>query len=261
MTGERAWGVNPKLLYELYEYRLQRTLSDGRLPLHIGVILDGNRRWAKAFGSTASAGHQAGAQKVDEFLGWAAEAGTQVVTLWMLSTDNLARSQEEVAELLEIIASQVEKLAASGLYRVSVVGDMSLFPTDFTKRVHAAIEDSTAPEDAMLVNVAVGYGGRQELVDAMRSLMLDAADQGKTLEEVARDLSHEDITAHLYTKGLPDPDLIIRTSGEQRLSGFLLWQSAHSEYYFCETYWPDFRKVDFLRALRSFTQRERRLGR
>lgn len=260
MSNSGVWPTNPKLLYELYEYRLARALKREVMPHHVGVILDGNRRWAKAFGSSAMAGHQAGAYKVSEFLGWAREIGVQVVTLWMLSTDNLARDETEIAELLEIIASLVEQLAESGDYEVAVVGDLSLVPDRFAKRLSAAVEGSSSPEGALRVNVAVGYGGRQELVDAVRSLLMEAADEGGSLEQLAESLSHEDITAHLYTKGLPDPDLIIRTSGEQRLSGFLLWQSAHSEYYFCETYWPDFRKVDFLRALRSYTQRERRMG-
>lgn len=247
-------------LYEVYEYRLQRALEPERLPRHIGVILDGNRRWARAFGSPASEGHRAGADKVLDFLAWADEVGTEVVTLWLLSTDNLLRDPEEIDELLEIIAVLVEQLVATGSYRVKVVGDMSLLSEGFVQRVSALAEQTESMADAMQVNVAVGYGGRQELVDAFKGVLADAVDEGRSLADVASTLSVDDITAHLYTRGQPDPDLIIRTSGEQRLSGFLLWQSAHSEYYFCETFWPDFRKVDFLRALRAFSQRERRHG-
>ncbi len=248
-------------LYEVYEYRLQRSLDPAVLPRHIGVILDGNRRWAKAFGSSASDGHRAGADKVLDFLQWADEVGTEVVTLWLLSTDNLTRDPAEIAELLQIIAALVNRLVATGKYRVQIVGDMSQLSTQFVEQVTRAAAATSALKDAIVVNVAVGYGGRQELVDAVKGVLADAAEQNRSLKEVAATLSVEDITAHLYTKGQPDPDLIIRTSGEQRLSGFLLWQSAHSEYYFCETFWPDFRKVDFLRALRSFSHRERRLGR
>lgn len=248
-------------LYEVYEFRLQRSLARQDLPRHIGVILDGNRRWARAFGSSAADGHRAGADKVLDFLAWADEVGTEVVTLWLLSTDNLSRDPGEIAELLEIIAHLVEQLVLTGRYRVKVVGDMSLLSEAFARRVSALAEQTEPLTDAMQVNVAVGYGGRQELVDAFKGVLVDAAHDGKSLEDVASALSVDDITAHLYTSGQPDPDLIIRTSGEQRLSGFLLWQSAHSEYYFCETFWPDFRKVDFLRALRSFSQRERRHGR
>lgn len=249
------------LLYELYEFRLARSLSQNRLPRHIGIILDGNRRWAKAFGSSPSEGHKAGGHKVLEFLGWADEVDTEVVTLWMLSTDNLARQPEELDELLRIISETVDQIVATGKYRVKIVGDTSLLPSGHEARLLEVVQPTHVDEDAMQVNVAVGYGGRRELVDAVRSLLKEAEADGRTAGDVAESLTDQDITEHLYTRGQPDPDLIIRTSGEQRLSGFLLWQSAHSEYYFCETFWPDFRKVDFLRALRTFTQRERRLGR
>ena len=231
------------------------------MPEHIAVILDGSRRWAKAFGSSAKEGHRAGANKIVEFLQWVDEVGTRVVTLWMLSPDNLAREEQEITDLLDIIADSVNQLAGLAKYRINIVGDMTLFPQDFTDRVLAAAQSTSHLTDAMQVNIAVGYGGRRELVDAVKGLLTEAVEQGRSLEDVAQSLTDDDITAHLYTRGQPDPDLIIRTSGEQRLSGFLLWQSAHSEYYFCDTYWPDFRRVDFLRALRSYSQRERRLGR
>lgn len=250
-----------KLLYELYEYRLQRSLHRSRLPRHIGVILDGNRRWARASGTPDGEGHRAGASKVTEFLEWADEVGTQIVTLWLLSTENLARSQDEIQELLGIIGDLVDELVASGKYRVQIVGDLSTLPAEVGERLAKAASRCSSISSTLQVNIAVGYGGRQELIDAVRGVLSDAAAEGRDLEDVASTLSVEDITEHLYTRGQPDPDLIIRTSGEQRLSGFLLWQSAHSEYYFCETFWPDFRRVDFLRALRSYEQRERRMGR
>ena len=252
--------MQANLLYEVYEFRLQRSLDPGVLPRHIGVILDGNRRWAKAFGSPASEGHRAGADKVLDFLQWADEVKTEVVTLWLLSTDNLSREPQEINELLEIIRQLVGHLVESGNYRVKIVGDMTQLSPEFVEDVELEAQKTSGLSDAMQVNIAVGYGGRQELVDAVRGVLKDAADEGRSIEDVASTLSVDDITEHLYTRGQPDPELIIRTSGEQRLSGFLLWQSAHSEYYFCETFWPDFRKVDFLRALRSFSQRERRLG-
>ena len=143
---------------------------------------------------------------------------------------------------------------------MKIVGDMTQLSPEFVEDVGREAAKTSGLSDAMQVNIAVGYGGRQELVDAVRGVLKDAADEGRSIEDVASTLSVDDITEHLYTRGQPDPELIIRTSGEQRLSGFLLWQSAHSEYYFCETFWPDFRKVDFLRALRSYSQRERRLG-
>jgi len=178
----------------------------------------------------------------------------------MLSTDNLNRDPGEVTELLGIIADAVDSLACAGRWRVRVVGALDLLPQDVAGRLRAA-EDRTAGVDGLHVNVAVGYGGRHEIADAVRSLLKEHAEAGTGLEELAQILTVEHIAEHLYTKGQPDPDLVIRTSGEQRLGGFLLWQSVHSEFYFCEAYWPDFRRVDFLRALRSYAARERRMGR
>ena len=248
------------LAYDLYEKRLRRELPPEAIPRHVGVILDGNRRWAKSLGVRPSQGHRAGADKISEFLTWADEVGVEIVTLWMLSTDNLSRTSDELDELLAIIADAVDRLAAQGKWRLAVVGDLGLLPEPIAARILASVE-STAALEAMRVNIAVGYGGRQEIADAVRELLRERAAAGASLEEVAASLSEEDITEHLYTKGQPDPDLVIRTSGEQRLSGFLLWQSVHSEYYFCEVNWPAFRRVDFLRALRDFASRERRLGR
>lgn len=249
-----------RLLYGLYERRLARRLDRSATPRHVGVILDGNRRWARALGNPASHGHRRGADKITEVLGWSEDAGVQIVTLWMLSTDNLQRDADEVAELLEIIASAVDTLADSGRWRLRVVGALELLPQAVAERLARAVE-RTAHVSGMHVNVAVGYGGRYEITAAVRSLLHSYDERGLSLEEAAEALSVEGIAEHLYTKGQPDPDLVIRTSGEQRLGGFLLWQSVHSEYYFCEAYWPDFRRVDFLRGLRDYTQRERRLGR
>ncbi|WP_291379986.1 isoprenyl transferase [Demequina sp.] len=247
--------------YRGYEALLTRDLrARGSGPCHIGVILDGNRRWAKLSGASAAHGHQRGADKITEVLEWSQESGVEVVTLWMLSTDNLGRDGAELGALLEIIVDAVERLARDGRWRLQHVGDSSLLPAEITRRLNAAV-DSTKDASALHVNVAVGYGGRHEIADAVRSFLLAGVAAGHSLEEVAEQFSVEHIAAHLYTKGQPDPDLVIRTSGEQRLSGFLMWQSAHTEFYFCDAYWPDFRRVDFLRALRSYAQRERRRGR
>jgi len=249
------------LLYDVYEKRLRAQLEGAPIPRHVGVILDGNRRWARATGTTASHGHRAGAGKIGEFLEWSDEAGVEVVTLWLLSPDNIVgRDPEELAELTEIIAGTVSELAAQRLWRLRVVGDLSLLEPALSARLEEAAAAS-ADVQGMSVNVAVGYGGRHEIADAVRSYLREAAASGHTLDEIAQTLTDSDITDHLYTKGQPDPDLVIRTSGEQRLSGFLMWQSEHSEFYFCEAYWPDFRRIDFLRALRSYGQRERRMGR
>jgi len=248
------------VLYPLYERRLTRAIrAGGAVPRHIGVILDGNRRWARQAGESAATGHRKGADKITEVLEWSADAGVEVVTLWMLSTDNLAREPRELANLLDIICEAVEELAADGRWRLQHVGDASLLPPDAAARIARAVA-STAAAGYLHVNVAVGYGGRHEIADAVRAYLRAGVAQGLSLEGVADSLTVEHIAEHLYTKGQPDPDLVIRTSGEQRLGGFLLWQSAHSEFYFCEAFWPDFRHVDFLRALRDYAQRERRLG-
>ncbi len=227
----------------------------------MGVILDGNRRWAVRAGFTdVNDGHRVGAAKIAELLGWCREAGVEVVTLWLLSTDNLNRNDEELAILLEIIGDVVEGLTGPDApWRVRVVGALDLLPPDMAARFATAAA-RTEQRTGMQVNAAVGYGGRREIADAVRKLLLRHAEAGTTIEELAEVLDVDHIAAHLYTSGQPDPDLVIRTSGEQRLSGFLMWQSAHSEFWFCEAYWPEFRRVDFLRALRDFAARHRRFG-
>jgi short-chain Z-isoprenyl diphosphate synthase len=247
------------LVYGVYERRLARSLDPAKMPRHVGVILDGNRRWARSIGEHTHAGHQAGADKIVEFLGWCEDVGVEVVTLWMLSTDNLARPRDELAPLVAIIEGAVHDLASRQRWRLHPVGALDVLP-DSTQRVLKDAADHTRDIPGMLVNVAVGYGGRQEIADAVRSLLQEQAAAGTSITELAEALDVGHIAEHLYTKGQPDPDLVIRTSGEQRLSGFLLWQSAHSEFYFCEALWPDFRRVDFLRALRAYSQRARRFG-
>ncbi|MFC6708105.1 isoprenyl transferase [Flexivirga alba] len=247
------------LLYAAYERHVRRSLPEQNLPRHVGVMLDGNRRWAKARGAQTADGHQAGADNIKPLLGWCEEAGVEVVTLWLLSTDNLNRSPVELKPLLGIIEGAVEGLAAEQRWRLHPVGALDLLP-DSTAHVLKEAAESTAGVDGMIVNIAVGYGGRREIADAVRAMLQEHAARGTSIEELAETLDVEHIAQHLYTKGQPDPDLVIRTSGEQRLGGFLLWQSANSEFYFCEAYWPDFRRVDFLRALRAYAVRDRRLG-
>ncbi len=248
-----------RVLYPAYEARMLRRLPRDRLPQHVGVMLDGNRRWARAVGKDTAHGHRAGAANIEPLLGWCEDAGIEVVTLWLLSTDNLHRPARELAPLLGIIEGAVDSLADMQRWRLHPVGALDLLPAATTERLKAA-QEATREVDGMLVNVAVGYGGRQEIADAVRSLLNQHAVLGTSLEQLAQSLEVEHISEHLYTRGQPDPDLVIRTSGEQRLGGFLLWQSARSEYYFCEALWPDFRRVDFLRALRAYAQRDRRFG-
>jgi short-chain Z-isoprenyl diphosphate synthase len=246
-------------LYPAYEQRMVRALPQDKLPKHVGVMLDGNRRWAKAVGRDTAHGHRAGAANIEPLLDWCDEVGVEVVTLWLLSTDNLARPSAELTPLLEIIEEAVATLAEQKRWRLHPVGALDLLPAATAERLKAA-EEATRDVAGILVNIAVGYGGRREIADAVRSLLQEQAAAGVTLEELADVIDVDHIADHLYTKGQPDPDLVIRTSGEQRLGGFLLWQSAKSEFYFCEAYWPDFRRVDFLRAIRAYSQRERRFG-
>ncbi len=254
------------VVYHLYERRLEAQVGAAAMPQHVGVILDGNRRYARERGmGDPNLGHLAGARKIEEFLDWCWDLDVRYVSLWLLSTDNLDRDAAEVSGLLRIIEDTVLRIAhhpkavERGL-RVSAVGALDLLPIE-TRRALKDAEEATALHDHFFLQVAVGYGGRREITDALRSLLLEKAADGRSLEQVAAALRPEDIGDHLYTTGFPDPDLIIRTSGELRLSGFLLWQSAHSEFYFCDPYWPEFRRIDFLRALREYQGRRRRFGR
>src|SRR5216684_2226472 len=247
------------LVYRLYERRLQASLSPDVIPRHVGVMCDGNRRWARSAGfHDVSSGHRKGADKIFELLQWCRETGVEVVTLWLLSTDNLTREEDELGPLLAIIEDTVNGLVDEG-WHVNPVGALDLLPEQ-TAHVLKEAAEATVNNPGVLVNVAVGYGGRREIADAVRSLLIEHASKGTTIEQLAEILDVEHIAEHLYTAGQPDPDLVIRTSGEQRLGGFLLWQSAHSEFYFCDAYWPAFRKIDFLRALRSYAARHRRHG-
>lgn len=250
------------ILYPLYERRLVRALDFMQTPQHVGVIIDGNRRWAKenpdlTGGTSTSRGHRAGAQKITEFLGWCEDAQVRVVTIWFLSTENLKRSEEELKGLLAIIGESVDELKANGRWNIKAVGSHELLPEWLREKI---VTPARAKPGSMVVNMAIGYGGRAEIVDSVKRYLHDADHHGHSLKQAAENLSAEVIANFLYTAGQPDPELLIRTSGEQRLGGFLLWQSAHSEFYFCEAYWPDFRRVDFLRALRAYSLRHRRFG-
>lgn len=246
------------LLYPFYEWRIVKDLDFSQTPEHVGVILDGNRRWAKENPHPNDPkGHQRGADKIKEFLGWCDEAEVKVVTLWLLSTENFKRTPEELDGLLKIIGETVDALCATGKWNIKAVGALDLLP-EWLRVKLANLPQVT--DGGVEVNVAIGYGGRREIVDAVKSYMTAEFEAGHSMQEAAKKLTAEEISNFLYTAGQPDPELLIRTSGEQRLSGFLLWQSALSEFYFCEAYWPDFRRVDFLRALRAYSQRHRRLG-
>jgi short-chain Z-isoprenyl diphosphate synthase len=253
------------LLYQLYEHRLHRQIRAGPMPKHVGLILDGNRRYARKQGfPDPGRAYRMGAQKLDEVLLWCNELGIPAVTLWVCSTENLKRSRAEVSGILGVVEAKIGALAQDPWIhqrrvRVKAAGRLSLLPPSIVAVIRKT-ENATAEYDAMTLTIAVAYGGREEITDAVRDLIRAKVRDGLGLDELAEHITPATIDQHLYTAGLPDPGLIIRTSGEVRLSGFLLWQCVHSEFYFTDVYWPEFRKVDFLRAIRSFQQRTRRFG-
>ena len=253
-------------LYWLYERQLLQTVqAQQRLPKHIGIIMDGNRRFARSIGLDVRTGHNYGADKAREVLDWCLELGIPHVTLWGFSKDNRNRTADEVTHLHQLFAEQARELIGDELLhrnrvRVQIIGELGDFPEE-SREALREMEEATRDYGGMRLNVALGYGGREEIVTAVRNLLAEKQRQGVALEELARTLDAGEIGRHLYTAGMPDPDFVIRTSGEVRLSGFLLWQTAYSEFYFCDAFWPSFRKIDFLRALRHFQARERRFGR
>jgi short-chain Z-isoprenyl diphosphate synthase len=253
-----------QFLYRLYARRLRKQLAGGQLPRHVGIIMDGNRRWARRQGmADPSLGHKYGAHHVENVLNWCEKTGIRHVTVFVCSTENLTgRGSAEVAFLMQVIEQVIaDKLSRDPAWQVHLAGALDVLPDTTAQALKRAVEASRDCTTGAHVTLAVGYGGRQEVIDAFRSLLSEQAARGTTLAELAETITTDDIARHLYTAGQPDPDLVIRTSGEQRLSNFLLWQSAYSELYFCEAYWPAFREIDFLRALRSFAARQRRYGR
>lgn len=250
-----------EVAYPFYERWLLDELEEVSQPKHVAVMCDGNRRWAREAGFTdVSHGHRVGARKIGEFVGWCQTLDVELVTVYLLSTENLGREPLELQLLFDIIADVADELAQpESNVQVRLVGHLDLLPDSFRERLERSTEHTHA-HTGITVNIAVGYGGRQEIVDAVRTLISQELQQGTPAGELEQVISVESISNHLYTSGQPDPDLVIRTSGEQRLSGFLLWQSAYSEIWFTDTFWPAFRRVDFLRALRDYSKRERRYG-
>jgi short-chain Z-isoprenyl diphosphate synthase len=231
----------------------------------VAVIMDGNRRWATSEGYQQGKGHRRGAEKALELIDWCVDIGIGEVTLWALSIENLERPAEEVTTITDVATEAIGALA-SGRRRTKapvhlrVIGRRDLLPTGLTD----AVERSAAlsrDDGAISVTVALAYSGRDELLEAFRATVRDAVAAGTPAAELADGITAEALAAHLYTHGSSDPDLIIRTSGEVRMSGFLPWQSVYSEYHFSDVYWPAFREIDFLRAIRTYQQRARRFGR
>ena len=251
--------------YAVYQRRLIAKARSWKLPHHIGIIMDGNRRYARQSGLlNVNEGHALGAEKLQDVLLWCCEFDIPVVTVWGLSLDNFNREASEIKGLLDLFETKFRELVHDEdvhrhQVKIRYIGDRERLPGCLQKAVLAA-EEATAHYDRLILNIAVAYSGREEITKAFRSYLLDQAGQGRAFEDVTKNLNSTAIEPYLYTAGLPEPDLIIRTSGELRLGDFLMWQSAYSEYYFCNTYWPVFRKIDFLRALRSYSQRKCRMG-
>ena len=252
--------------YAFYTSRLRADVLARPRPGHVAVIMDGNRRWAAAEGlSDTGEGHRRGAQKALDLIDWCVELGIAEVTLWALSIENLERSDEEVTTITDVAAEAISALT-SGRRRTSkpvdlhVIGRRDLLPPGLADTVDRSASLSRA-DGSIRVTVAIAYSGRDELLEAFRSTIRDEVAAGIPVGELADAITADTLAAHLYTFGSSDPDLIIRTSGEIRLSGFLPWQSVYSEYHFAEAYWPAFREIDFLRAIRTYQQRARRFGR
>ena len=250
-----------KPLYRLYEERLLRGLDRSRLPHHIGDILDGHRRFARQTGlAVYAASYRAGMEKFVVFLGWCGDLEVPALTCWLLSRENLERPASELAPYFDVLTDLFRRLpdtpGGEGL-RFGVIGSLDLLPDPLRQ---AAGDLARRNVGDRRLNIALAYGGRQEIVDAVRDLVGKLAAEGVAAADMAEAIDAGAIARHLYTADLPDPDLVVRTSGESRLSGFLLWQAAYAEYSFVDVHWPGFRRVDFLRALRDFTRRDRRFG-
>jgi len=252
--------------YWFYQRRLENGVKTWNLPQHIGFIMDGNRRFARAAGfSTVSQGHEKGAEKLFDVLNWCYDCGVRVVTVWSFSLDNFERDTTEVRSLLELFEAKARELAGSEevhkrQLRDRFLGQIELLPESLRTAIREA-EEATAHYTNCQLNIAMAYGGREEITEAFRRFLRDQKRRGNKIEEVIEQFEEDSIEPYLYTSGQPEPDLIFRTSGEVRLSGFLLWQSAYSEFYFCDTNWPALRRIDVLRALRSYHDRNRRMGR
>jgi len=254
-------------LYRWYARTLMAEVGVRPMPQHVALILDGNRRFARQLGlRDVTEGHRYGAEKVKQLVQWCDELEIPVVTLWGLSTDNLKqRAPEEVEKICQTVGEGLATFCrnhttATNHRRIKAVGQLQLLPEALRCQI-AEAEHLTASSGPWQLNIAVAYDGRNEIVDAVKEILRVRAAAGVSILEVAEQICIDDLQQYLYTPEVSPPDLIIRTSGEMRLSGFLLWQSVHSELYFCDALWPAFRKIDFLRAIRSFQNRQRRFGR
>ncbi|WP_296888198.1 polyprenyl diphosphate synthase [uncultured Methanobrevibacter sp.] len=253
--------MGENIIYKIYDWYISRDLDPNKMPKHVAIIMDGNRRYAKLQGKkNVLKGHELGVDSLENVLDWSIELGIEIVTAYAFSTENFNRPKDEVEGLMKLFVINFKKLVDhekihKNEVRVKVVGRTELLPDEVKEAIKEA-EDATKHYNKRLFNLAIGYDGRLEIIDSFKKIIKDVQEGKITVDDVDEEL----VSKNLYTEGLDDPNLIIRTSGEERLSGFLLWQSSYSELYFCETLWPELRKVDFLRAIRSYQARERRFG-
>ena len=248
-------------LYRLYEWYISRDLSPDKMPKHVAIIMDGNRRYSKLQGNIdVVKGHEIGVDTLENVLDWSIELGIEIITAYAFSIENFNRPEHEVEGLMNLFVINFKRLVNhekihKNEVKVKVVGKTDLLPDNVREAIEEA-EQATAHYNKRLFNIAIGYDGRLEILDSIKKIVAQVEEGKITVDDITEDL----VSQNLYTSGLADPNLIIRTSGEERLSGFLLWQSSYSELYFCETLWPELRKVDFIRAIRSYQERERRFG-
>jgi tritrans,polycis-undecaprenyl-diphosphate synthase [geranylgeranyl-diphosphate specific] len=254
--------INISLIRKIYERILWNNIKNGKKPCHVGVILDGNRRWASTHGFSSSIGHNFGAEKVEELLYWCMDFGIKILTIYVFSTENFDRQSHEVNEIMNLFRTKLEEALYDNRIEdneinIKALGRIHLLPENVLKLVRK-VEKKTEFYNRFYLNIAIAYGGRAEIVDATRKI----AEKIQSGELLPNDINEDLFEKNLYTSHLPEsnPDIIIRTSGEERLSGFLLWQSAYSELIFLDVYWPDFRKIDFWRSIRTYQSRTRRYG-
>ncbi len=247
--------------YKAYEKKLFKLVKNGKIPQHVGIIMDGNRRFARELDMKPTQGHLEGKDKLEEVIEWCRDLGIKILTVYAFSTENFKRSKDEVLELMRLFIENLRKAADDkrvheNKIRIRVIGQRDILPEELREAIEYA-EERTKDYDEFFFNIAIAYGGREEIIKAIKEI----AQEVKYGKIDVDDITEETVRKHLYTADLPDPDLILRTSGEERISNFLLWQSAYSEFYFADIYWPTFRKIDFLRAIRDYQMRQRRFGR
>lgn len=256
-----------KLIYDFYENWLYTQVSEGPIPKHIGIIPDGNRRWARNMGLEVNVGHEVGYERLEEVLKWLWDLGVKVVTVYAMSYENCTkRPEEERVHLFSLIKRGVDKFVSEQILekykvRVRFLGRLGIIPENLKAEI-TKVEELSSQYSERILNVALCYGGRQEIVDAVRILARDVKEGKVSIEEISEDLfiKYLPVTSDLPEPDLSEPDLVIRTSGELRISNFLLWHIAYSELYFCDVFWPEFRRIDLLRAIRAYQKRHRRFG-